>query len=213
MNRKNPAHYLANSTRGMYDSRYEHDACGVGLLVNVGGRKSHRLIEQALQVLENMVHRGAEGADPLTGDGAGIMVQIPHEFILLQGVPVPEKGRYGTGIVFMPKDSHSQEVILDIIEREAMVDGMTLMAVRDVPVNNSMLGEVAKNAEPAVKQIFISDEESDRPMELRLYLLRKRIEKKISSTSIEGKDDFYICSLSSKTIAVYYKHLRAHDTD
>ena len=200
MNRKNPAHYLANSTRGMYDSRYEHDACGVGLLVNVGGRKSHRLIEQALQVLENMVHRGAEGADPLTGDGAGIMVQIPHEFILLQGVPVPEKGRYGTGIVFMPKDSHSQEVILDIIEREAMVDGMTLMAVRDVPVNNSMLGEVAKNAEPAVKQIFISDEESDRPMELRLYLLRKRIEKKISSTSIEGKDDFYICSLSSKTI-------------
>ncbi|MDE6652078.1 MAG: glutamate synthase subunit alpha, partial [Paramuribaculum sp.] len=200
MNRKNPAHYLANSSGGMYDSRYEHDACGVGLLVNVGGRKSHRLIEQALQVLENMVHRGAEGADPLTGDGAGIMVQIPHEFILLQGVPVPEKGRYGTGIVFMPKDSHSQEVILDIIEREAMVDGMTLMAVRDVPVNNSMLGEVAKNAEPAVKQIFISDEESDRPMELRLYLLRKRIEKKISSTSIEGKYDFYICSLSSKTI-------------
>ena len=115
--------------KGLYDPRYEHDACGVGLLVNVGGRKSHRLVEKALQVLEHMVHRGAEGADPLTGDGAGIMVQIPHEFILLQGVPVPEKGRYGTGIVFMPKDELSQEEILDIIEREAMADGMTRLTI------------------------------------------------------------------------------------
>ncbi len=186
--------------KGLYDPRYEHDACGVGLLVNVGGRKSHRLVEQALQVLEHMVHRGAEGADPLTGDGAGIMVQIPHEFILLQGVPVPEKGRYGTGIVFMPHDEVSREEILDIIERESMADGMTLLAVREVPTNNSMLGEVARNAEPAVRQIFVSDEESDRPMELRLYLLRKRIEKKVAESDIRGKEDFYICSLSSRTM-------------
>ncbi len=186
--------------KGLYDARFEHDACGVGLLVNVGGRKSHRLVEKGLQVLEHMVHRGAEGADPLTGDGAGIMVQIPHEFILLQGVPVPEKGRYGTGIVFMPREAESQEEIIDIIEREAMADGMTLLAVRDVPTNNSMLGEVARNAEPAVKQIFVTDEESDRPMELRLYLLRKRVEKKVAETDIIGKKDFYICSLSSKNI-------------
>ncbi|MDE5840786.1 MAG: glutamate synthase subunit alpha, partial [Muribaculaceae bacterium] len=186
--------------RGLYDSRYEHDACGVGLLVNIGGRKSHSLVEKALQVLEHMVHRGAEGADPLTGDGAGIMVQIPHEFILLQGVPVPEKGRYGTGIVFMPHDEISREEILDIIEREAMEDGMTLMSVRDVPTNNSMLGEVARKAEPAVRQIFVSDEDSDRPMELRLYLLRKRVEKKVEASNIKGKEDFYICSLSSKNI-------------
>ena len=122
-------------SRGLYDPRYEHDACGVGLLVNVGGRKSHRLVEKALQVLEHMVHRGAEGADPLTGDGAGIMVQIPHEFILLQGVPVPEKGRYGTGIMFLPRDEESCEAIYNIIEREAMADGMVLQAVREVPVN------------------------------------------------------------------------------
>lgn len=186
--------------RGLYDPRFEHDACGVGLLVNVGGRKSHRLVEKALQVLEHMVHRGAEGADPLTGDGAGIMVQIPHEFILLQGVPVPEKGRYGTGIVFMPKDEEAQEELTDIIEREAMADGMTLLAVRNVPTNNSMLGKVARNAEPAVRQIFISDEESDRPMELRLYLLRKRVEKKVAESDINRKGDFYICSLSSNTI-------------
>ncbi len=191
---------INQENRGLYDPRFEHDACGVGLLVNVGGRKSHRLVEKGLQVLEHMVHRGAEGADPLTGDGAGIMVQIPHEFILLQGVPVPEKGRYGTGIVFMPKELESQEEIIDIIEREAMIDGMTLLAVRDVPTNNSMLGEVARNAEPAVKQIFVTDEESDCPMELRLYLLRKRVEKKVAESDIKGKSDFYICSLSSQTI-------------
>ncbi|MDE6079411.1 MAG: glutamate synthase large subunit [Duncaniella sp.] len=186
--------------QGLYDPRYEHDACGVGLLVNIRGRKSHKLVEKALQVLEHMVHRGAEGADPLTGDGAGVMVEIPHEFILLQGVPVPEKGRYGTGIVFMPRSEQSREEIFDIIEREAMEDGMTLMAVRDVPTNNSQLGPVARGAEPEVKQIFVSDEESDRPMELRLYLLRKRVEKKVADSDIEGKEDFYICSLSSKTM-------------
>ena len=113
---------------------------------------------------------------------------------------MPEKGRYGTGIVFMPRDEESREAILDIIEREAMADGMTLLAVRDVPTNNSMLGEVAKNAEPVVRQIFVSDEESDRPMELRLYLLRKRVEKKVAETDLPGKEDFYICSLSSKTM-------------
>ena len=122
-----------NQTRGLYDSRFEHDACGVGLLVNVKGIKSHRLVEQGLQVLEHMVHRGAEGADPKTGDGAGIMVQVPHEFILLQGIPVPEKGRYGTGLVFMPKDEESQAMMLDVIEREALQLGLKLMAVRDVP--------------------------------------------------------------------------------
>lgn len=191
---------MTRNNLGLYDPAYEHDACGVGLLVNINGRKSHQLVEKALQVLEHMVHRGAEGADPLTGDGAGIMVQIPHEFILLQGVPVPEKGRYGTGIVFMPHDETVQEEIINIIEREAMDDGMTLMAIRDVPTNNTMLGKVAKDAEPAIKQIFISDEESDRPMELRLYLLRKRVEKKIADSDIAGKDEFYICSLSSKNI-------------
>lgn len=187
-------------TRGLYDPRYEHDACGVGLLVNIKGRKSHSLVEKALQVLEHMVHRGAEGADPKTGDGAGIMVQIPHEFILLQGVPVPEKGRYGTGIVFMPRSKEAREEIFEIIEREAMEDGMTLMATREVPTNNSSLGEVARSSEPAVRQIFISDEESDRPMELRLYLLRKRVEKRVAASDIEGREDFYICSLSSRNI-------------
>ena len=191
-----------NSTKrpGLYDPRHEHDACGVGLLVNINGIKSHRLVEQGLQVLEHLVHRGAEGADPKTGDGAGIMVQVPHEFILLQGVPVPEKGRYGTGLVFLPKDAEAQEMMFDVMEREALSLGMKLMAVRDVPTNSEGLGEVARAAEPAIKQIFVSDEETADPIEIRLYLMRKAMEKKIAASQIPGKEEFYCVSLSSKTI-------------
>lgn len=186
---------------GLYDPRFEHDACGVGLLVNAKGIKSHRLVEQGLQVLEHMVHRGAEGADPKTGDGAGIMVQVPHEFILLQGIPVPEKGRYGTGLVFMPHDEESQQMILDIIEREAISFGMKLMAVRDVPTNNEQLGSVARAAEPSIKQIFISDEETNDPIEIRLYMMRKAVERKVAAANdITGKEAFYIVSLSSRTM-------------
>ncbi len=186
--------------RGLYDARFEHDACGVGLLVNVRGVKSHQLVEKGLQVLEHMVHRGAEGADPKTGDGAGIMVQIPHEFILLQGIPVPEKGRYGSGLVFMPKDEDVQQMMLDIIEREAMELGLKLIAVRDVPTNNEQLGSVARQAEPAIKQIFVADEETNDPVDIRLYVLRKSVEKKIAASSLPGKEDFYIVSLSSRVI-------------
>ena len=107
---------------GLYNAEYEHDACGVGMVVNIHGNKSHDLVDNALKVLENMRHRGAEGADGRTGDGAGIMLQIPHEFILLQGIPVPEKGKYGTGLIFLPKDEAKQSEILSImieeIERE-----------------------------------------------------------------------------------------------
>ena len=103
---------------GLYDAAHEHDACGVGMVVNIHGNKSHELVDNALKVLENMRHRGAEGADGRTGDGAGIMLQSPHEFILLQGIPVPEKGKYGTGLVFLPKDAERQQHILSIMIEE-----------------------------------------------------------------------------------------------
>ena len=103
-----------NNEKGLYNFSYEHDACGVGMLVNIHGGKSHEIVESALKVLENMQHRGAEGADNKTGDGAGILLQIPHEFILLQGIPVPEKGKYGTGLLFLPKDEKLQDVVLSI---------------------------------------------------------------------------------------------------
>ena len=111
------------SQTGLYAPSNEHDACGVGMLVNIHGNKSHVLVESALKVLENMRHRGAEGADNKTGDGAGIMLQIPHEFILLQGIPVPEKGKYGTGLLFLPKDSQSQAYILSVIIEEIEKEG------------------------------------------------------------------------------------------
>ena len=113
---------------GLYDATNEHDACGVGMVVNIHGNKSHELVDSALKVLENMRHRGAEGADNKTGDGAGIMLQIPHEFILLQGIPVPEKGKYGTGLVFLPKDEKEQAGILSIMIEEIEREGLTLDA-------------------------------------------------------------------------------------
>ncbi len=186
--------------QGLYDPINEKDACGVGLLANINGIKSHQLVEKGLQVLENMVHRGAEGADSKTGDGAGIMVQIPHEFILLQGIAVPEKGRYGSGLVFLPKNDDSQQIIFDLIEREALELGLTLLPVRNVPTNNEQLGEVAKAAEPAIKQIFVADERTNEDIEPKLYILRRRVEKKVAESAIAGKEDFYVVSLSSRII-------------
>lgn len=186
--------------QGLYNPNNEKDACGVGLLANINGIKSHQLVEKGLQVLENMVHRGAEGADSKTGDGAGIMVQIPHEFILLQGIAVPEKGRYGSGLMFLPKNDDSQQLILDILERETLELGLSMLPVRDVPTNNELLGRVAKAAEPAIKQIFIADERTNEDIEPKLYVLRRRVEKKVAESAVVGKEDFYIVSLSSRVI-------------
>lgn len=186
--------------QGLYNPINEKDACGVGLLANINGIKSHQLVEKGLQVLENMVHRGAEGADSKTGDGAGIMVQIPHEFILLQGIAVPEKGRYGSGLMFLPKNDDSQQLILDILERETLELGLSMLPVRDVPTNNELLGRVAKAAEPAIKQIFIADERTNEDIEPKLYILRRRVEKKVAESAVIGKEDFYIVSLSSRVI-------------
>ena len=127
------------TSSGLYQPEYEHDACGVGMIVDIHGNKSHELVDAALKVLENMKHRGAEGADNKTGDGAGIMLQIPHEFILLQGIPVPEKGKYGTGLVFLPKDAKEQESILSILIEEVEREGLSLMHLRSVPVNSSLI--------------------------------------------------------------------------
>lgn len=191
---------LLQDKKGLYDSAYEHDACGVGMLVDIHGRKSHQIVDSALTVLENMRHRGAEGADNKSGDGAGIMVQIPHEFILLQGIPVPEKGRYGTGLVFLPKDQEAQKAFLQVIKEEVEAKGLSFLCVRDVPVCSEILGEEALATEPAVKQLFIVGGEDQQELELKLYLVRKRIEKRISESSLTGKKDFYVVSLSTRRL-------------
>ena len=210
--------------KGLYQSQYEHDACGVGMIANIHGNKSHQLVDDALSVLENMRHRGAEiGKD---GDGAGIMLQIPHEFILLQGIPVPEKGKYGTGLVFLPKDEKRQQEILSIIIEEVEREGLQLMHLRSVPTHSECLGERARSTEPDVKQLFITESSqpsslrggesekwevksekclqdeiasrstlhASRSLPIKLYLIRKRIEKRVNDK------DFYICSLSNTNI-------------
>ncbi|MFA6779491.1 MAG: glutamate synthase large subunit [Paludibacteraceae bacterium] len=180
--------------QGLYQQENEHDACGVGMIVNIHGNKTHELVDSALRVLENMRHRGAEGADNKTGDGAGIMLQIPHEFILLQGIPVPEKGKYGTGLVFLPKDEKEQSSILSIMIEEIEREGLNLMHLRDVPTNSACLGHDALATEPDIKQIFITGVTDVTTFERTLYIIRKKIENRISNK------DFYIVSLSSKNI-------------
>ena len=181
---------------GLYNPAYEHDACGVGMVVNIHGNKSHELVDNALKVLENLRHRGAEGADGKTGDGAGILLQIPHEFILLQGIPVPEKGKYGTGLVFLPKDAKRQQEILSIMIEEIEREGLSLTHLRTVPTNPDCLGEAALASEPDIKQVFITGVTDDKvpTFERTLYIIRKKIERRVKDK------DFYICSLSSKSI-------------
>ena len=207
--------------KGLYQKAYEHDACGVGMVVNIHGGKSHELVDNALRVLENMEHRGAETRDK-TGDGAGIMVQIPHEFILLQGIPVPEKGKYGTGLVFLPKDEQAQEQILSVMIEEIEREGLQLMHVRTVPTCPEVLGAAAREVEPEIKQIFVTSLTPDpspvgegslkgdvSELDRTLYKIRKRIENRISemtkaSTPLaHGRGvggEAYICSLSSKNL-------------
>lgn len=187
--------------KGLYSSDYEKDACGVGLVVNISGAKYHDIVEKGLSVLENMAHRGAEGGDSKTGDGAGIMVQIPHEFILLHGIPVPEKGRYGVGMVFMPKDKKDSAEFLHIIENSVQSQGLSIMHIRDVPVHSEVLGQMARESEPDIKQMFIVGCDDQAKLEDKLYLARKQAERLLAqSEGIADKKSCYFASLSTRTM-------------
>ena len=191
---------VAPRRQGLYDPDNERDACGVGLVVNIKGNKTHDIVENGLQVLEHMMHRGAEGADNKTGDGAGILVQIPHEFILLQGIPVPEKGHYGTGLVFLPRDKAGQTAALGIVKRNVQAEGLNLMHVRDVPVNDDVLGRAARDTEPVIKQIFVTGDPGASTLERKLYIVRKKIEKEWLESDLEQKEACYVVSLSTRTL-------------
>ncbi|MDR1517242.1 MAG: glutamate synthase large subunit [Dysgonamonadaceae bacterium] len=184
--------------KSLYSFQNEHDACGVGLVMTLNGMKSHEIVEKGLRVLENMVHRGAESADNITGDGAGILVQIPHEFILLQGIAVPTEGRYGTGLVFFPKDKAKQQLCLDVIKEKIEREDLTLLHVRDVPVNSDCLGEIALSNEPAIKQLFVAGFVPPEELERKLYVVRKKIERAIALSDLAQDRSFYVVSLSSQ---------------
>jgi len=196
----NPLNLDEYDQQSLYSFQNEHDSCGVGLVVNISGEKSHEIIENGLQVLENMVHRGAESADNKTGDGAGMLVQIPHEFILLQGIPVPAIGKYGTGLVFLPREKKEAELCLRIIKENVEEENLHLLAVRDVPVNSDILGEISASNEPQIKQIFVTGTLRQEESERKLYQVRKKIENSITKSNLTNRRSFYMVSLSTKVL-------------
>jgi len=183
---------------GLYDPAYERDSCGVGMAVNIDGTRDHRTVEHGLRILENMAHRGAENADGRTGDGAGILVQIPHGFIISQGIPVPEAGTYGTGMVFLPRDPAAAGICMDVFRSEAADEGLSMLAERPVPVDSKAVGPMARRTEPFCLQVFVAGAPPEE-LERRLFRLRKKVGKRIASMG-EEYSDFYICSLSSRTM-------------
>ncbi|MBD3296254.1 MAG: glutamate synthase subunit alpha, partial [Candidatus Omnitrophica bacterium] len=198
--------------QGLYDPAFEHDSCGVGFVCNVDGKKNHKIIDNAVNVLEHMSHRGAVGADPRTGDGAGILIQIPHDFYrrvcASMDIDLPPGGDYGTGIIFLPTDNDDRSFCQKALEEQIRASGQELLGWRDVPVDDSILGEGARGTQPVVRQIFIGRSDSTEkglPFERKLYVIRKAVENTVLSSSLGQKDFFYITNISSRTIS--YKGL------
>jgi glutamate synthase (NADPH/NADH) large chain len=196
--------------QGLYDPLYEKEACGIGFVVNVKGNKSHEIVRKGLEVLENLAHRGAVGCDPCTGDGAGVLIQVPHEFLKRAcgeiDVRLPGAGEYGVGMAFLPMDSTQRHLCETLISRIIQEEGQRLLGWRDVPAKNTHLGEIARSSQPYIRQFFIArDILNEAQFERKLYVIRKRIENAILSSAIEDRASFYINSLSSYTIV--YKGL------
>jgi len=202
--------------QGLYDPRFEHEACGVGFVVNIKGEKSHEIVEQALTVLENLDHRGACGCEENTGDGAGILMQLPHDFLKDAcaglGFQLPEPGEYGVGMIFLPDNRGQRQRFEKIIESIVKEEGQRFLGWRKVPTNNFYLGETAKASEPFVRQVFIgrgADLRDELAFERKLYVIRRRAENAIRYAGLPGADLFYIPSLSSRTL-VYKGMLTPH---
>ena len=194
------------SPQGLYHPRNEHDACGMGFVASIRGEKSHDIIRKGLEVLINLTHRGAAGCDPETGDGAGILIQVPHVFFAREcgelGMQLPEAGAYGVAMCFLPVDKHSRLQCEGALERIAQQEGAAVIGWRDTPVNGDAIGREARNSQPYIEQLFVRrpaglDEET---FERLLYRIRRRCENEIAASDIEGKEDFYLPSFSCRTI-------------
>ncbi|MGA2029461.1 MAG: glutamate synthase large subunit [Verrucomicrobiota bacterium] len=194
--------------QGLYDPQFEHDACGLGFVVDIKGRKSHKLVSDALQILANLDHRGAVGCEPNTGDGAGILIQVPHDFFVADaaklGFKLPAFGQYGVGQLFLPKNSGEREAIKKELAKIISDEGQTVLGWRDVPVDNSSLGKTAVAAEPFMAQVFVGRNpaiKDDAAFERKLYVIRKVAEQKIRyGGKIAGGKMFYVSSLSARTL-------------
>ncbi len=196
---------ITPKNQGLYEVRREHDACGIGAVVNINGERNHSIIEYSKQILINLHHRGAAGADETTGDGAGILLQIPHEFFAAEtkklGFSLPNSEQYGVGMVFGPRDAELCQRCQEVLEAAVGYYGMKVFGWRNVPTLNDCLGQIAMDSEPSIKQIFIDGAgfEAD-DLERRLYLARKRAERQVREKFGEAGNEFYVASLSCKTI-------------
>ncbi len=188
--------------QGLYDRAYEHDACGIGFVASIRGERSNDIIRRGLEVLERMSHRGAESADNRTGDGAGILMQIPHEFYRQEVPSLPEPGQYGTGLVFLPRIPGEAEYCIQALEQTICEEGLVVLAWRDIVVDNAAIGEIAKASEPVMRQVFVAGKEelSQDVLERKLYIVRKLIENCIRQSPLQQAHLFYLPSLSTKTI-------------
>ena len=193
--------------QGLYDPANEHDACGVGFVANVKGRKSHEIVQQGLRILKNLTHRGAVGADPLAGDGAGILMQLPDDFLRAEcaalDIELPEAGRYGVGMLFLPRNNATRSWCEALIKQVILEEGQQLLGWRDVPTDNSGVGESVKNVEPVMRQVFIGCDggctDTD-DFERCLYIIRKRVENTVRESGKKDSEHFYVPSLSARTI-------------
>ncbi|MDE3168913.1 MAG: glutamate synthase subunit alpha, partial [Acidobacteriota bacterium] len=197
--------------QGLYHPQHEHDACGVGFVANIEGKKSHEIVMKGVQILINLTHRGACGCDPQTGDGAGVLIQIPHAFFdrecALLGFSLPAPGEYGVGMVFLPVDPQERLLCEGILEKAAKEHGLSVLGWRDTPINGNTIGRLARNTQPYIEQIFIrrGRDMDQNALERKLYVVRKQAENLVAQSDMKEKDFFYVPSLSSRTIV--YKGL------
>lgn len=205
---------IVKNNNSMYVPETEHDSCGVGFIADLNGNPTHKTIIDALTMLENMEHRGATGSDPETGDGAGILIQLPDKFLRAEcefrDIELPALGDYGTGLIFLPKLSEDRHIIEKMFEHVVNQSGQKFLGWRDVPTNNSQIGDVAKSVEPVMKQVFIARGKNtlSQDFEKVLFYIRKKIWLRINKTELPQKHFFYVCSLSNKTL-IYKGQLRA----
>jgi len=215
--------------QGLYDPRYEHDACGMGFIVNLNGERSHDVIRKGIEILINLTHRGACGCDPETGDGAGITIQIPHEFLAREcsrlGFSLSEPGTYGVGMMFLPVEPKQRLICEGIVERIAKEEGLTVLGWRDTPVHADAIGRTARATQPYIEQVFLRGDTSltQDQLERKLYVVRRRAESEILETDLSEKEFFYVPSMSSRLIIYkglllapqiddFYKELRDPET-
>src|SRR5215471_1755292 len=199
--------------QGLYDPQHEHDSCGVGFVVDLKGRKSAAIVKNAIEVLLNLQHRGACGCEKNTGDGAGILMQVPHAFLVdacgTSGITLPAAGQYAAGVVFLPTERASREACERLFEQAVREEGQEFLGWRDVPTNNRSLGPTSQRSQPVIKQLFVGrassvqqgdDEEDGAAFERKLYVIRRKVRHAVRRSDIPERAHFYIPSLSARTI-------------